>query len=97
MWTAAFLGTSTALVEATLVPIYMGKSHERFAGFVVRFVTIACILILQKPALTALHDQEQQRKAGTRDPSFDPETPGIGHADFWSEPLREQCEEAGKA
>lgn len=54
------------------------------------WLNIIAILILQKPALAALRDYERQRKAGTKDPTFDPEALGIRNADFWSERLREE-------
>ncbi|PKO57437.1 MAG: sodium:alanine symporter, partial [Betaproteobacteria bacterium HGW-Betaproteobacteria-19] len=43
---------------------------------------IIAILIIQKPALLALKDYEQQKKEG-KDPTFDPEKLGIRNADFW--------------
>ncbi|MCP5359843.1 MAG: alanine:cation symporter family protein [Sinobacteraceae bacterium] len=46
------------------------------------WLNIIAILILQKPALLALRDYEQQRKQGL-DPVFDPETLGIRNAGFW--------------
>lgn len=47
------------------------------------WLNIVAILILQKPALLALCDYEQQRKEG-KDPTFDPEALGIRNATFWT-------------
>ena len=60
------------------------------------WLNIVAILILQKPALAALRDYERQRKAGTREPSFDPEALGIRNAEFWNDKLREDAESRGK-
>ncbi|AKU10396.1 sodium/alanine symporter family protein [Azoarcus sp. CIB] len=49
---------------------------------VMAWLNIIAILILQKPALVALRDYEQQKKEG-KDPVFDPEKLGIRNADFW--------------
>lgn len=49
---------------------------------VMAWLNIIAILILQKPALVALRDYEQQKKEG-KDPVFDPERLGIRNADFW--------------
>ncbi|KRG70088.1 alanine/glycine:cation symporter family protein [Pseudoxanthomonas dokdonensis] len=46
------------------------------------WLNIIAILILQRPALRALKDYEQQKKAG-KDPVFDPDALGIKHADLW--------------
>ena len=54
------------------------------------WLNIVAILILQKPALAAFRDYEKQRKAGKKDPTFDPEALGIRNADFWIERLREE-------
>ncbi len=53
------------------------------------WLNIIAILILQKPALIALHDYEVQLKAAkldgkvSVDPTFDPAKLGIQRADFW--------------
>ena len=49
---------------------------------IMAWLNIVAILILQRPALVALKDYEQQLDAGV-DPSFDPEALGIEKADFW--------------
>lgn len=46
------------------------------------WLNIVAILILQRPALLALKDYEDQIKDG-KDPDFDPEALGILQADFW--------------
>ncbi len=57
-------------------------------GLMAWFNLIA-ILILQKPALLALRDYEQQRHSG-RPVRFDPEALGIRNADLWSERIRRE-------
>lgn len=47
------------------------------------WLNIGAILLLQKPALLALRDYEQQQKQGL-DPVFHPEKLGIKNADYWS-------------
>ena len=49
---------------------------------VMAWLNIVAILILQRPALLALKDYEDQIKDG-KDPDFDPEALGILQADFW--------------
>jgi len=46
------------------------------------WLNIVAILILQRPALTALKDYEAQKRAG-RAPVFDPDALGIRNADLW--------------
>lgn len=46
------------------------------------WLNIVGILILQGPALKALKDYQQQKKAGL-DPQFDPRKVGIRNAEFW--------------
>jgi AGCS family alanine or glycine:cation symporter len=46
-------------------------------------VGILIIFLMGKPALTALKDYEEQRKAGVDKYTFDPEKLGIRNADFW--------------
>lgn len=53
---------------------------------VMAWLNVIAILILQKPAMIALRDYEQQRKLGL-DPTFDPEALGIRNADFWKKKL----------
>ncbi len=50
---------------------------------VMAWLNIIAILILQKPALLALRDYEEQRRAG-KDPVFDPVRLGIRNAEFWA-------------
>lgn len=49
---------------------------------IMAWLNVVAIIILQKPALKALKDYEQQKKAG-KDPEFDPVALGIKDADFW--------------
>lgn len=49
---------------------------------IMAWLNVIAIIILQKPALKALKDYEQQKKAG-KDPVFDPVALGIKDADFW--------------
>ena len=46
------------------------------------WLNVVAILILQGPALKALKDYQQQKKAG-KDPQFDPRPLGIKNAEFW--------------
>ena len=52
------------------------------------WLNIVAILILQKPALRAFRDYEQQR-ATTDEPVFDPAKLGIENADFWKKEGRQ--------
>lgn len=47
------------------------------------WLNIIAILLLQKPALLALRDYEQQKRKGV-EPVFDPQRLGIGNASFWT-------------
>jgi len=49
---------------------------------VMAWLNIVAIIILQRPALLALKDYEQQLQSGV-DPQFDPQALGIEKADFW--------------
>ena len=46
------------------------------------WINVIAMLMIMKPALTALKDYEQQKKEG-RDPTFDPIKLGNKNADFW--------------
>lgn len=46
------------------------------------WVNLVCLLFMLKPALAALRDYDEQRRAGV-DPTFDPVRLGIRHADYW--------------
>jgi AGCS family alanine or glycine:cation symporter len=46
-------------------------------------VGVLILFFMGKPALKALEDYEQQRKAGVTEYTFDPEKLGIKNADFW--------------
>ena len=75
---AVFYGTiKTANLAWTLGDIGVG---------VMAWLNIIGILILffmGKPAVKALRDYEEQRKAGVSEYSFDPDKLGIRNADFW--------------
>ena len=47
-------------------------------------VGILILFFMGKPALKALKDYEEQRKAGVTEYTFDPEQLGIKNAEFWS-------------
>jgi AGCS family alanine or glycine:cation symporter len=47
-------------------------------------VGILILFLMGKPALKALKDYEEQRKAGVTEYTFDPEKLGIKNADFWT-------------
>ncbi len=49
---------------------------------IMAWLNVVAIIILQRPALVALKDYEQQKKAG-KDPVFDPVALNIKDADFW--------------
>lgn len=51
---------------------------------IMAWLNIIAIIIVQKPALQALKDYEQQKKAGL-DPTYDPEKFGISNAGIWHE------------
>ncbi len=51
---------------------------------VMAWINIIAIIILQKPALIALKDYEEQKAMGL-DPEFDPLELGIENAEFWEE------------
>jgi alanine or glycine:cation symporter, AGCS family len=51
------------------------------------YLNIFAIILLRKPALKALKDYKEQRKAG-KDPVFDPIKLNIKNADFWEEQLK---------
>lgn len=53
------------------------------------WLNIIAIIILQKPALRALRDYEEQRKTVEK-PVFDPEKLGIENAEFWTKRIGEE-------
>ena len=57
------------------------------------WLNIIAILIIQKPALLALKDYEQQKKARVT-PTFDPEKLGIRNAQFWVDRRKEEARKA---
>jgi AGCS family alanine or glycine:cation symporter len=46
-------------------------------------IGILILFFMGKPALKALKDYEEQRKAGVTEYTFDPDKLGIRNADFW--------------
>ncbi|GAA0380520.1 alanine/glycine:cation symporter family protein [Bacillus horti] len=57
------------------------------------WLNLIAILLLMKPALKALRDYEQQKRAGL-DPIFNPEKLGIKNATFWTTDFMEDEKEA---
>ncbi len=57
------------------------------------WLNLIAILLLAKPALTALKDYEQQRKQGV-DPVFDPKALGIKNADYWETEYKKDKDQA---
>jgi AGCS family alanine or glycine:cation symporter len=53
------------------------------------WLNIIAIVILQKPALRAFKDYENQRKQTDR-PVFNPEKLGIANADFWEKEYKQE-------
>ncbi|WP_439882673.1 alanine/glycine:cation symporter family protein [Pontibacter sp. MBLB2868] len=51
---------------------------------IMAWLNVVAIILLRKPALLALKDYQQQRKAGI-DPVFDPKKLGIENADEWNQ------------
>src|SRR5690606_38377284 len=47
------------------------------------WVNLIAILLLSKPALKVWNDYTKKRKAGIKDPNFNPKELGIKNADFW--------------
>lgn len=47
------------------------------------WVNLIAILLLSKPALKVWNDYKTKRKAGIKDPDFNPKELGIKNADFW--------------
>ncbi|GAB3812314.1 alanine/glycine:cation symporter family protein [Pontibacter rugosus] len=58
---------------------------------VMAWLNVVAIILLRKPALRALKDYQEQRKAGL-DPVFDPVKLGIKHADEWEKKVQEEKE-----
>lgn len=85
----------TALRIAILGAVVLGAVRSSGAAWtlgdigvgLMAWLNIVAILIIQRPALAALKDYEQQRRVG-KDPVFDPDALGIRNAGFWSRRLR---------
>ncbi|SFH08276.1 alanine/glycine:cation symporter family protein [Pontibacter chinhatensis] len=58
---------------------------------VMAWLNVVAIILLRKPALRALKDYHEQRKAGI-DPEFNPSKLGISNADYWEEQTQEEKE-----
>ncbi len=82
MVTMLRLGIIAAVVYGTVRSASLAWNLGDIGVGLMAWLNIVAILILQKPALVALKDYEEQKKAG-RDPSFDPKALGIANADFW--------------
>jgi AGCS family alanine or glycine:cation symporter len=46
-------------------------------------IAILILIFMGSPALRALRDYEEQRRAGVTEYTFDPDKLGIRNADFW--------------
>ncbi|HLW21262.1 MAG TPA: alanine/glycine:cation symporter family protein [Cyclobacteriaceae bacterium] len=81
---ATFYGSiKTAEMAWTLGDIGVG---------IMAWLNVIAILLLRKPALLALKDYQDQRKAG-KEPVFDPKSLGIKNADFWEAKAKTHHEE----
>ncbi|MFI8743879.1 alanine/glycine:cation symporter family protein [Pseudomonas sp. NPDC077186] len=87
---AAYLLGSVGLKLLLLLTIYHGSIKTAAAVWalgdlgmgLMAWVNLTVILFLTRPALKALKDYEQQRKAGQK-PTFKPSSIGLKDADFW--------------
>jgi AGCS family alanine or glycine:cation symporter len=87
----------TALRIAILGAVVLGAVRSAGAAWtlgdigvgLMAWLNIIAILIVQRPALLALRDFEQQQREG-KDPVFDPDALGIRNAEFWSRKLRDR-------
>lgn len=59
----------------------------------INIIGIFIIFFISRPAIKALKDYEEQRKAGVKDYKFDPEKLGIKNADYWSAKNRDDDQE----
>ncbi|WNC70479.1 alanine/glycine:cation symporter family protein [Thalassotalea psychrophila] len=80
--TATFYGT----VKAADVAWGMGDIGVGLMAWL-NIVGILIIFFMSKPALKALKDYEEQRKAGVEKYTFDPKKLGIKNADIWEKKL----------
>ena len=92
--TLRFPGELTILKLALMASVFYGTVRSADLAWalgdigvgLMAWLNIVGILILffmGKPAIKALHDYEQQRKAGVTEYTFDPKKLGIRNADFW--------------
>jgi len=80
LMTAVFYGT----VKAASLAWGLGDIGVGLMAWI-NIVGILIIFFIGKPAIKALKDYEQQRKAGVENIHFDPQKLGIENADFWEE------------
>jgi len=80
---ATFYGT----VKAADIAWGMGDIGVGLMAWL-NIIGILIIWFMAKPALKALKDYEQQRKAGVEKYTFDPKKLGIKNADLWEEKLK---------
>jgi alanine or glycine:cation symporter, AGCS family len=78
--TATFYGS----VKAANLAWAMGDIGVGLMAWL-NIVGILVIFFISKPALVALKDYEQQRKAGVKNYRFDPKKLGIKHAKYWED------------
>ncbi|KUP06370.1 sodium:alanine symporter [Bacillus coahuilensis p1.1.43] len=91
----AMFGLKLVLLAAT----FYGATNEAKLAWalgdvglgVMVWLNLVAILLLAKPALTALKDYERQKKEG-KDPVFDPVSLGIKNADYWESEYKDQKE-----
>ncbi|WP_395502660.1 alanine/glycine:cation symporter family protein [Ectopseudomonas mendocina] len=89
-WRTAYLLGSVGLKLLLLLTIYYGSIKTAAAVWalgdlgmgLMAWVNLIVILFLTRPALKALRDYEQQKKAG-KNPQFKPSSIGLADADFW--------------
>ncbi len=84
LMSSVFYGT----VKAASVAWGMGDIGVGMMAWL-NIIGIIIIFFISKPALKALKDYEQQRKAGVEKYTFDPKALGIKGADFWEDRLKE--------
>lgn len=84
-------GAIWALRFLILVSVFYGSIKTAEAAWtlgdigvgIMAWLNVIAIFLLRKPALKALKDYEQQRKAGVEEPVFDSQKLGIKNAEIW--------------
>lgn len=89
------LGVIGAVVYGTMKTAASAWELGDIGVGLMAWLNIIAIFILQKPALRALQDYEEQRNTG-RDPSFDPVRLGIAGASAWRQHSDLVVEQTGK-